>query len=96
MAEKKLQMEQAAEANKAMIQKALAQQELQHKEQLAALEMRVAAAKLHQSSVEGTQKVIQQHQDHQMSMVHKDQAHKMGMAHKATQAKQKVKVKPNK
>jgi len=96
MAEKKLQMEQSAEANKAMIQKALAQQELQHKEQLAALEMRVAAAKLQQSSVEGTQKVIQQHQDHQMSMVHKDQAHKMGMAHKAAQAKQKVKVKPNK
>jgi chaperonin GroES len=96
MAEKKLQMEQASEANKAMIQKALAQQELQHKEQLAALEMRVAAAKLQQSSVEGTQKVVQQHQDHQMKLVQKDQAHKMGMAQKAEQAKQKAKEKPKK
>jgi chaperonin GroES len=96
MAEKKLQMEQSAEANKAMIQKALAQQELQHKEQLAALEMRVAAAKLQQSGVEGTQKVIQQHQDHQMKLVHKDQDHKMSMAQKAAQAKQKAKEKPKK
>jgi len=90
IAEKKLQMEQAAEANKAMIQKALAQQELQHKEQLAALEMRVAAAKAGQAS-----------QDHQMNMIHKDQTHKMTLMQKAEQAKQQQrekaqKAKPNK
>jgi chaperonin GroES len=93
MAERKLQMEQASEANKIAMERAAKQQELEFKQREAALTMRI-------KSMEAGTAMQNSQIDHQMKMVQSDQNHKMTMVQKAAQAKQqakeKAKVKPKK
>jgi chaperonin GroES len=89
MAERKMQMEQASEANKIAMERAAKQQELEFKEREAALTMRI-------KSLEAGTAMQNSQMDHQMKMVQSDQNHKMTMVQKAAQAKQKAKEKPKK
>ncbi len=89
MAERKLQMEQASEANKIAMERAARQQEMEFKEREAALNMRIKA-------LEAGTAMQNSQMDHQMKMVQSDQNHKMTMVQKAAQAKQKAKEKPKK